>query len=394
MTILNGLPDGETQTGATMRHRFEVFQGLEEEQFNKLREHLERVDFEPGEVIIREGEEGDRLFLIDEGMVEIFHQEHEDLTINKLSEGETFGVMALFEQQKRFASVRAGTKCTLFSLSQEGLKKVPECDYHRIVNVLIKNQLLDQIRVLQAANKNTVKSLLEKLEFTETRLKMGTFVAFVIGLMASYSYLLRICIDYIAKTRDSTPASIFLIIFIATLTFIGVKKVGYPLSSCGLNLNKWREGLKESLLWTLAFIIVTTLLKWVLISTVSEFQGSPLFSWRGFVKFGFGGSILLMTAYALFVPFQEFICRGALQGYLQRFLTGNYVKTKAVFLATLVFGSNHLHLSTSYALVAIFPGLLWGALYARQGSLLGVSVSHILVGIYAAFMLGVPGLSY
>ena len=62
----------------------------------------------------------------------------------------------------------------------------------------------------------------------------------------------------------------------------------------------------------------------------------------------------------------------------------------AVLLSTLMFTQIHLHLTPAYAIAVFFPSLFWGALYARHRTLVGVSVSHILIGIYVAFFLGLP----
>jgi membrane protease YdiL (CAAX protease family) len=38
---------------------------------------------------------------------------------------------------------------------------------------------------------------------------------------------------------------------------------------------------------------------------------------------------------------------------------------------------------------AFVPGLFWGWMFAKQRSLVGVTVSHIAVGLWAIFALGV-----
>ena len=57
-------------------------------------------------------------------------------------------------------------------------------------------------------------------------------------------------------------------------------------------------------------------------------------------------------------------------------------------ISNALFASAHLHLSLSFAILAFFPGLIWGALFARQQSLLGVCVSHLLCGWFAFLVLG------
>ena len=68
-------------------------------------------------------------------------------------------------------------------------------------------------------------------------------------------------------------------------------------------------------------------------------------------------------------------------------LTGPNRTTTAILLSNLLFTASHLHLSIPFAVAAFMPGLLWGAIYARQGTLVGASVSHALVAFVAFFVL-------
>jgi hypothetical protein len=49
----------------------EIFRNLTEEQISKLLEISRKMTFSEGEVIMREGEEGDTLYIILEGTVEV-----------------------------------------------------------------------------------------------------------------------------------------------------------------------------------------------------------------------------------------------------------------------------------------------------------------------------------
>jgi CRP-like cAMP-binding protein len=60
--------------------------------------------FERGDVIIREGEQGEELFLISEGEVEVMRQDHE---VARLGPAEFFGESALISGEPRNATVIA-----------------------------------------------------------------------------------------------------------------------------------------------------------------------------------------------------------------------------------------------------------------------------------------------
>ena len=48
-----------------------------------------------------------------------------------------------------------------------------------------------------------------------------------------------------------------------------------------------------------------------------------------------------------------------------------------------IFSAAHLYVSPGLAVIAFVAGLFWGWLYARQSGLIGVSVSHVLLGLWA-----------
>lgn len=64
--------------------------------------------YRSGEVIVREGEAGDGLFVIQEGQLEILSgKEGEETRLRVAGPGELIGEMAVFEHQVRSATVRA-----------------------------------------------------------------------------------------------------------------------------------------------------------------------------------------------------------------------------------------------------------------------------------------------
>jgi CRP/FNR family cyclic AMP-dependent transcriptional regulator len=64
--------------------------------------------YHDGDVIVRQGELGDRMFVIQEGRVQILvEHEGEERLIRLAGEGELIGEMAIFEREARSATVRA-----------------------------------------------------------------------------------------------------------------------------------------------------------------------------------------------------------------------------------------------------------------------------------------------
>lgn len=64
--------------------------------------------YSPGEAIIRQGEVGDCMFVVQEGRVEVVLEHgNGEMQLAVLGAGEFFGEMAILERQVRMATVRA-----------------------------------------------------------------------------------------------------------------------------------------------------------------------------------------------------------------------------------------------------------------------------------------------
>lgn len=78
--------------------------------------------FQPGDIIIREGTIGNKMYFIQEGIVDIIKSNGEVLTT--LSDGSYFGEICLLTKARRVASVQAVTYCNLYSLSVDQFNTV------------------------------------------------------------------------------------------------------------------------------------------------------------------------------------------------------------------------------------------------------------------------------
>ena len=79
-----------------------------------------REHFEPGQYVFRQGELGDRLFIILSGEAEVLRADEQGETLlARLGAGQCFGEMALVQQQARNASVRCAQTMDVLSLPKE-----------------------------------------------------------------------------------------------------------------------------------------------------------------------------------------------------------------------------------------------------------------------------------
>ena len=96
--------------------RVGLLSGLPGEQLLQLATRLEREEIAPGETVVREGEPGDRFYIVLSGMLNVSQEELGERRI--LRPGDAFGEVALAMGIPRTASVRAVTPAVVASCDQ------------------------------------------------------------------------------------------------------------------------------------------------------------------------------------------------------------------------------------------------------------------------------------
>lgn len=107
--------------------------------------------------------------------------------------------------------------------------------------------------------------------------------------------------------------------------------------------------------------------------------------------FDLGFYLFAVVLYAIHSPLQEFVVRAGLQASFQHFrpVEPGRVNWTAIIASNLIFASAHCFLGPGFTFAVFGPGLFWGWMFAKQRSLVGVIVSHIALGLWALFALGV-----
>lgn len=80
--------------------------------------------YQDGEIIVRQGEPGDCMYVVQDGFVEIiFESDDRDVELNVLGKDDFFGEMAIFNQEVRTATVRARGEARILTVNHENLLK-------------------------------------------------------------------------------------------------------------------------------------------------------------------------------------------------------------------------------------------------------------------------------
>jgi putative ABC transport system ATP-binding protein len=105
---------------ASMLMDIPLFTGIDRSKLKLLAFTSERIHFEPGQCVFRQGDPGDHAYVIIQGEAEVvLESEVSSSTVAMLGRNELFGEMALLGSMPRTATIRAHTPLLVLSLSQD-----------------------------------------------------------------------------------------------------------------------------------------------------------------------------------------------------------------------------------------------------------------------------------
>ena len=120
-------------------------------------------DYAEGEIIFKEGDEGDRMYVIQSGRVQITKKTSSgDLTIATLGKGEIFGEMALFDRLPRSATAAALDEARILSIDKKKLFQTIDRDPTLVFKTL--ESMSSRIRRLDEEFTKLRKSKLDILQ--------------------------------------------------------------------------------------------------------------------------------------------------------------------------------------------------------------------------------------
>jgi cAMP-dependent protein kinase regulator len=99
-----------------------MFNCLEENELNTVLLAFEEKKYEPGDIVIKQGDQGDVLYLVDKGKLDcqrVFNPGEPPKHLKDYLPGDSFGELALLYNAPRAATIIAETDCILWALDRQ-----------------------------------------------------------------------------------------------------------------------------------------------------------------------------------------------------------------------------------------------------------------------------------
>lgn len=106
--------------------RVDLFESLQEDQVQHLASLVHTLRYAPGETILRKGEAGKELFIIEHGEVAVLveHEGAPPQEVARIGKGQFFGEMSLLTGERRAATVQATQDCALLVVSKDVFQEI------------------------------------------------------------------------------------------------------------------------------------------------------------------------------------------------------------------------------------------------------------------------------
>jgi hypothetical protein len=103
-----------------------LFDGFTEDELLALIQGLRLIDFDPGEIVLTEGEPGESVFILSTGKVKVFirNPRKRNVLLCELPEGTFFGEISTLTGRPRSATITAAARCELLELDAATLEHI------------------------------------------------------------------------------------------------------------------------------------------------------------------------------------------------------------------------------------------------------------------------------
>ena len=102
-----------------------VFTNFDDDEIRIFLSHTEKVHYDNGFTVFRESDVSDKMYIIQEGSVEVFIERKEKkIVLATLNRGDFFGEMAILRKDRRSASIKAVADCDVLSLNRDAVMDI------------------------------------------------------------------------------------------------------------------------------------------------------------------------------------------------------------------------------------------------------------------------------
>lgn len=138
-----------------------LFRTLSLENLFEISSKVEEIRFNENKIIFNVGDEGDSLYIIKSGTVQVIEIDENDneIILAELGQGSYFGEMALLTGDSRSATIKTFTACTTLKLSKE--------DFQELINKHASMYIPIAYVLSQRLKEGNEKRVLEELERQE-----------------------------------------------------------------------------------------------------------------------------------------------------------------------------------------------------------------------------------
>lgn len=122
---------------------FDILKGISPLGLLRLSQHMKRIDFPAGSLVVKEGDDGDAIFFLAAGRVTITRAvEGRIIRFRSYYPGMSFGEIGMLTGRLRGADVKADTAVTCWQLSGEAFRNICQTD-PQIAQEILKNISID-----------------------------------------------------------------------------------------------------------------------------------------------------------------------------------------------------------------------------------------------------------
>src|SRR5210317_1308202 len=118
---------------------FPLFDAPKGNQLNIVAEHMNYYDIDKGEILFKEGDRGDYICFVLDGVIDVLKKSvtGDSIVIAVLPKGRSFGEMSILDNFPRSAMAKARTKSSFLTLTQMSFDTILK-DYPQIGITILK----------------------------------------------------------------------------------------------------------------------------------------------------------------------------------------------------------------------------------------------------------------